>query len=198
MTWLPRLFALAVLAALMTPADASLMRYNFSGTLIATPYTPISYMNGKHFSGYFDFDSATKPTAPGEWVLPTTTFELTLPDDVYSFTGGATATVSPDGAAMSFIALVPPDQAIFHACCNIKLSLSFNTGMENYFSMTTLPTTAPPGLAGIGYSADFGFILLSRSEGFDLYVPEPASAALVLAGLIGLGWRRRTKNRAEG
>lgn len=196
MTWLSRLFALAAVTALIAPAHASLMRYNFSGTIFTGPFSPVASWQGKHFSGYLDFDSATTPTTPGEWVLPNSTFELSLPGQVYEFTGDVTASVSPDRAAMAFVAIVPPDQAIYTTCCNSSLSLSFNTTMEDYFSLSTLPTTAPPGLAGVGYSDDFEFGFGSGSS-LHVYVPEPASAALVLAGLIGLGRRRRSRSCAE-
>lgn len=194
--------ALAFAAA--TPAaHAGLVEYDFTGNVVAGPASsPLNlYVQANnHISGYFLFDAATAPTSPGHWDLSSAIFHVKF-DTLTLDTVGATAQVSALGDLISFVADVPPAEFPFPVTSS-KLAMSFQTFTDGFFSLTTLPDFIPPNdhMMGLsvtgpwgtdGASTDTEFFLTVRTS-----VPEPASIAVVLAGLFG--WRMMRRRASAG
>lgn len=193
MRWFSHLFAVAAVAALIAPADATPypVQMNFFGTTQggAPPWVaPWSKL-----TGYFRFDAGTPATAPGVWNLPTAVFHVQY-DGVTIDTVGATAHTWNDGEAITFnldvpYADIPDPDAIF------TLTMTFEAYHDNAYSAWHLPTTE--------VAVDHWLMLwrndemLVGTEYFDIrYVPEPATAAVLLAGLLAIARKRRRDRRA--
>ncbi len=189
MTLLSRLFALAALVALV-PAHATPypMQYNFTGMVVqgTAPWAPANTF----LSGYFRFDAATPPSSAGVWNLPTAVFHVQYADLTID-TVGASAQVSPTGEAIRFDAFVPPTEFPFSVFGG-TLEMQFETFTDNYFSLSKLPTTVPPNDHSLILWND-GNLFAGTDTDFSPTVPEPATAAFFLAGLIGLGARRKRR-----
>jgi hypothetical protein len=195
MTWLSRLFAFAAAAAALAPANATPypVQYDFWG-IVVNGNSPWAPQNSK-FTGYFRFDAATAPTSPGVWNLPTAVFHVQYAGMTLD-TMGATAQSPNNHEAITFEAWVPPSELPFPVTYDAFLDMQFETYQDNYF--TRLPTTVTPNDHSLFFFVD-GNLFAGTDTAFNPSVPEPATAAFFLAGLMGLAWgmRRRSSPNAS-
>lgn len=187
---------LAVPFLMTAAATATPVEYDFTGNIVAGPgMAPLNtYVQANnHISGYFRFDTSVLPTGPGDWTLPTAVFHVQF--DTLTFdTLGATAHVSFNQDAIVFRANIPASDFPF-AVTSANLALGFETFMDGYFSLSTLPHIVPPNDHTLGLSVSGPWGSDGASTDTELFitakVPEPASLALVLVGLLGLGFLGR-------
>ncbi len=197
MTWLSRLLAVAAVvapAALIAPANATpyMMQYNLTGTVVTGPAS----WQEKPLSGYFRYNSNTAPTSPGTWFLPTATFHVDFPGGyTLNTAGGVRAQVSPTGEAITFEAQLIPSDLPVPNCCGGALDMFFESYVDGTFSASTLPTTVPPGDKSLWITSDS--FHLGTDTAFGVTVPEPATVAFFLAGLMALGWGMRRRELRE-
>lgn len=201
---LTRLAAGSALAVLMSAAATAMpVEYDFTGNIVAGPgRAPLNgYVQANnHISGYFRFDNSVLPTSPGDWTLPGAVFHVQF--DTLTFdTLGATAHVSFNRDAIVFSATIPASDFPF-TVTSASLALGFETFMDGYFSLSALPFSVPPNDHTLGLSVSGPWGNDGASTDTELFItakaPEPASLALIAAGLCGLGFlgRRRIRTAA--
>lgn len=195
------LLATATVLILSPAAEAVIVEYDFTGNITAGPAGPPlgSFVQANHpISGYFRFDAGTAPSLPGSWALPTAQFHV-LFDTLTFDTVGATAHVGVNQDIITFSASVPQADFPF-PISSATLSLGFQTFMNGYFSLTTLPVVVPPNDHMLGLALVSGGVPDGASTDTALFptvrlIPEPGTLALLGAGiaLIGVMTRRRKK-----
>jgi hypothetical protein len=196
MTWLSRLLAAAAVAAIVAPAQAApyIVQYNFWGMVVNgdEPWAP----QDSKFTGYFRYDASTAPTSPGEWDLPTGVFHVDFAHLTID-TVGITAESLYNHEAINFDSWVSPSELPVPVTESAFLRVRFETYQDDYF--TKLPTTVTPGDHSLFLYID-NDLIIGTDTTLNPSIPEPATAALVLAGLMGLGWglRRRSRSSAHG
>lgn len=163
-------FALAA-ALLLAPAAAGAVSYTFSGQLDDGPLV------GTPFAGSFDFDDSLVMSG-FEGDLPLTGFSLLLAGESYTLASADATPVAVyfDGAflGLSYVDADAADPAMRPHIAFIPGFLSLAEAYVGY------EIGSDAGQAGFGsYSV--------------AVVPEPASVALLLAGLGVVGWRLRRR-----
>lgn len=153
------------LAALAAPAQAE--DFTFEGQLADGP------LAGLFFSGSFSVDiSGVTPSFEGE--LPLSAFTMTLGTQTYTL---ASADLTPTAAFVdglfAGLAYLDADSTDLGLRPNIAFVPGFDSFAGAFLAYVTLPDAT-------GASAGFGDYTVA-------VVPEPASIALWLAGLAGVG-----------
>jgi hypothetical protein len=170
---LPLAAALALAAAFSAPAQAE--DFTFQGLLADGP------LAGLGFSGSFSVDiSSVTPSFAGE--LPLSAFTLSLGTQTYTL---ATADVAPTAAFVdglfAGLAYLDADSTDLGLRPQVAFIPGFDSLAGAFLAYVTLPDTT-------GASAGFGDYTVA-------VVPEPATIALWLAGLAGVGAAARRRQR---
>lgn len=189
-------FALLILLLPM-PARAEVVVWNFSGNVVACPFTPpldtLVTCNGP-LHGTLAFNDAAAPTSPGNWTLPGASFHAEIGNLVLDGTG-ATAWLWPNLDALLFAGLVDSSNV---PGLDGQWRITIETYIDGFFDPNHLPATAPhsdparefwvdQSLAvwlvvpqGDGVASDV--IGTDTQFGLTRFIPEPSPFAI----LIGL------------
>lgn len=161
----------AALTGLLAAQTAAAADFTFDGVVDSGP------LAGQAFSGVFGFDEAgVTPGLDGD--LPLTHFALSLGGTSFSLASAdAPAWASFAGGVFVGLAYVDTDSPSAGAALQVALVPGFAVLDEAYLAYETADALA--GFGSYGVSP----------------VPEPAAAALWLAGLAGLAWRWRSSSR---
>lgn len=163
----------AAAGLLLAATTASAASFNFAGVADSGP------LAGQAFSGQFAYDdTAWMPGLDGD--LPLTHFALSLGGQHYSLASAdAPASATFAGGSLVGLSYVDLDTPTPDAALQVALVPGYTALDEAYLAYETAQA-----LAGFGsYSVSA--------------VPEPSAAALLLAGLGAVAWRRRAARREQ-
>lgn len=207
----PVILALAIAAFLgVSSARAAIVEYDFTGQItaqdISGPLAPLlnpAPLGPNPLIGFVRFDASTPDITPGTWSLPSAILHIAYAGGNVDATG-AVATVSINQDIFLFKFQVPVAQFLPLSISSASVGIGFETFMNGYFSLTSLPTTVPPNDHTVGFSYVAGGTAFGASTDTNTKftattvnpVPEPASAALLLLGAMSA--RIATRRRRTG
>jgi len=181
-------------------AHATIETYSFTGQITAGdttgPLEPFLDAN-LPVSGHLTFDAGTSPISPGNWDLPTAQLTVDFNGLVLNATG-ATAHVTPNQDALQFQIDIPSAEFLPTIVTSATIGFGFQTFIDGYFSLSSLPLGVPPNDKGLGISYVSGGLTYGASTDTNIVVtsalvPEPAAITLFGVGVTALALRGRRR-----